>query len=78
MLLTMPKLVLLETDPVSGSWTGQGHSRFSPTPLALAQVGTSIGLDIFVLCLPLPFIFKLHMATKKKIAVGLIFWLGAL
>ncbi|KAI0847852.1 hypothetical protein F5Y00DRAFT_263025 [Daldinia vernicosa] len=70
-------LVLLETDPVSGSWTGKGHARFSPTPLALAQVGTSIGLDVAVLCLPLPVIYRLHMPTRKKIFVGLIFWLGA-
>ncbi|KAI8966715.1 hypothetical protein F5Y11DRAFT_361781 [Daldinia sp. FL1419] len=70
-------LVLLETDPVSGSWTGKGHSRFSPTPLALSQVGTSIGLDVVVLCFPLPVIYGLHMPTRKKIFVGLIFWLGA-
>ncbi|KAI1761978.1 hypothetical protein GGR53DRAFT_503358 [Hypoxylon sp. FL1150] len=70
-------LVLCESDPVSGSWTGQGRFRFEPTPLALGQVGTSIALDVVVLCFPIPIIFGLHMPTRKKVAVGLIFWLGA-
>lgn len=46
--------------------------------LGEAQVGSSIALDILVLCLPLPVIFKLHMNNRKKMAVSLIFWLGAL
>lgn len=48
------------------------------TMLGEAQVGTSIALDVLVLCMPLPIILKLHMTMKKKIGVILIFWLGAL
>ncbi|KAI1114205.1 hypothetical protein F5Y14DRAFT_415006 [Nemania sp. NC0429] len=72
-------LVLLESDPVSASWNPMPgfRFRFSPFPLALSQVGTSIALDFVVLFLPVPIIFRLHMATRKKIAIGLIFWLGS-
>jgi hypothetical protein len=46
--------------------------------VGLAQVGTSIALDVIVLTLPLPVIYRLNMKRTRKIAVALIFWLGAL
>lgn len=46
--------------------------------MGLAQVGTSIVLDLLVLCLPLPIILSLHMPRNRKVAISLIFWLGAL
>ncbi|KAI1206319.1 uncharacterized protein F4807DRAFT_439697 [Annulohypoxylon truncatum] len=69
-------LVLTQVDPISDSWKG-GRLRYDSTALGLAQVGTSIALDFVVLCFPLPVISNLHMASKRKIAVALIFWLGA-
>ncbi|KUI71215.1 hypothetical protein VM1G_07108 [Cytospora mali] len=69
-------LVLTQVDPISASWTG-GRLRYNSTALGLAQVGTSIALDFVVLCLPLPVISQLHMASKRKLAVSMIFWLGA-
>ncbi|KAF2728065.1 hypothetical protein EJ04DRAFT_450090 [Polyplosphaeria fusca] len=70
-------LVIFQLDPVSGAWTGVGRLRFDSAALGLGQVGTSIGLDLLVLCFPLPVIHKLQLSTKKKWAVGTIFWLGA-
>ncbi|KAI0099780.1 hypothetical protein GGR51DRAFT_391100 [Nemania sp. FL0031] len=71
-------LILFYGDPISKSWDASvGHWRYDPVPVGLANVGTSIGLDIVVLSLPLPMIYKLHLPTKKKIALGLIFWLGS-
>ncbi|KAI1373813.1 hypothetical protein F4677DRAFT_428336 [Hypoxylon crocopeplum] len=69
-------LVLTQVDPIEDSWKG-GRLRYDSTALGLAQVGTSIALDFVVLCFPLPVISRLHMASKRKIAVSLIFWLGA-
>lgn len=70
--------MLFEGDPIKTSWTGQGVFRFDTVALGLAQSGTSIALDFVVLAYPLPVIFRLHMDRKRKIAVTLIFWLGAL
>lgn len=70
-------LVIFQLDPVSGAWTGIGRLRFDSAALGLGQVGTSIALDVVVLCFPLPVIHKLQLSTKKKWAVSTIFWLGA-
>ncbi|RAK90787.1 hypothetical protein BO79DRAFT_252970 [Aspergillus costaricaensis CBS 115574] len=70
-------LVLLEGDPISMSWTGEGHFRFDTVALGLAQSGTSIALDVAVLLLPIPVLWSLHMRPHKKFGVLLIFWLGA-
>ncbi|MCJ1405150.1 hypothetical protein MMC11_008376 [Xylographa trunciseda] len=70
-------LLLIQGDPISATWTGIGILRFDSTALGLAQVGSSIILDIIVLCLPVPVIFGLHMRTQRKVAIAMIFWLGA-
>ncbi|KAI1411212.1 hypothetical protein F5Y13DRAFT_201420 [Hypoxylon sp. FL1857] len=69
-------LVLLQGKPVSASWTGKGVLQFSPNALGLSQVGTSIALDVIVLCFPLPVIFRLHMPTSRKVGLAMVFWLG--
>lgn len=76
-LISGSQLVLTQVDPISQSWKG-GRLRYDSAALGLAQVGTSISLDFLVLCLPLPVISTLQMAKKRKIAVGMIFWLGGL
>ncbi|KAH5254333.1 hypothetical protein HBI25_136520 [Parastagonospora nodorum] len=65
-------------DPVDAAWGASvGKPRFDPAMLGYGQVGSSIALDILVLCLPIPLIYRLHLDRKRKIAVMLIFWLGA-
>ncbi|KUI61179.1 hypothetical protein VP1G_11195 [Cytospora mali] len=71
------ELLVTQVDPISETWTG-GRPRYNTTALGLAQVGTSIALDFAVLCLPLPVVLQLNMALGRKLAVSLIFWLGAL
>ncbi|KAL4999870.1 hypothetical protein BDV10DRAFT_184014 [Aspergillus recurvatus] len=71
-------LVLFEGDPISAAWTGVGRFRYDTVAIGVSQVGTSIALDFIVLMFPLPVIWTLHMPTRRKIAVALIFWLGAL
>ncbi|KAL4736673.1 hypothetical protein BDV11DRAFT_207414 [Aspergillus similis] len=77
-LFFFSQLVLFEGDPISASWTGIGRFRYDTVAIGESQVGTSIALDFVVLMFPLPVIWRLHMPTRRKIAVALIFWLGAL
>lgn len=72
------QLLVFQVDPVSGAWTGVGRLRFDLAALALAQVGSSIALDIIVLCFPIPVIHRLQLKSSKKRAVAVIFWLGIL
>ncbi|KAI0456308.1 hypothetical protein F5B21DRAFT_502501 [Xylaria acuta] len=55
---------------------GTYHWRLDPTAVGYTQVGSSLILDVVILCFPLPVISRLHMPTRRKIAVGGIFWLG--
>ena len=43
---------------------------------AFAAIG--LGLDLVILCLPLPVIRGLQMSFRRKIELLAIFWLGAL
>jgi hypothetical protein len=76
-LIQSLQLVLFQSDPFEASWKGGGRLRFDSAKLGLAQVGSSIALDVMVLCFPLPVISRLQLQTKKKWAVGVIFWLGS-
>ncbi|KAJ8133035.1 hypothetical protein O1611_g588 [Lasiodiplodia mahajangana] len=68
--------VITQVDPISQSWTG-GRLRYDSSALGLAQIGTSVGLDLVVLAFPLPMIYRLQMAPLRKLSISLIFWLGA-
>ena len=72
------QLVIFQVDPVSDAWTGKGHFTVNATAFGLAQAGTSLCLDVLVLVLPLPVLSQLHMKTERKVAVGIILWLGGL
>lgn len=52
--------------------------RYDMTAMGLAQVGSSIALDVVVLCFPLPIVFSWLLSARKKCMVFLMFWLGAL
>jgi hypothetical protein len=55
-----------------------GVNRIPSTPLNNSQAIINIVLDLLVLLFPLPVISRLHMATKRKVGVMFIFWLGGL
>lgn len=76
--LTSYQVILFNGKPVSAAWTGVGILQFDTVAVGLAQGGSSIALDIIVLCLPIPIILGLHMHAKRKVAVIGMFWLGAL
>jgi len=69
-------LVLCQIKPIAFPLT-QAGLRFNDTAFGLAQVATSFTLDLLVLCLPLPVISRLNMKKQRKLALILIFWLGA-
>ena len=69
-------LVLLELDPIAFPLM-TAKLRLDSSAIGLGQVASSFALDILVLCLPLPVILRLHMKWERKLAVALIFWLGA-
>lgn len=52
--------------------------RYDMTALGLAQSGSSIALDIIVLCFPLPIVLRMLLSPRKKFMVFFMFWLGAL
>lgn len=52
--------------------------RWDMRALGLAQVYSSIALDIIVLCFPLPIVFRMLLSPRKKLMVFAMFWLGAL
>ena len=46
--------------------------------LFYAGAGSDIAVDFIILFIPWPFIWKLQMSTKNKIAVTSVFFLGIL
>lgn len=72
------QIILFQGKPVSAAWTGMGILQFDTVKVGLALCGSSMGLDILVLCLPIPVILGLHMNTQRKIAVIGMFSLGLL
>ncbi|KAI0869413.1 hypothetical protein GGS24DRAFT_478871 [Hypoxylon argillaceum] len=66
--------------PVSDFWTkppGESHRSFDHvTEMFNAQCFADMTLDIFIVILPLPQIWKLQMPTRVKVQVSSIFLLG--
>lgn len=52
--------------------------RYDLATMGIAQVASSIALDIIVLCFPLPIVFRMLLSPRKKFMVFFMFWLGAL
>ncbi|CAI6331426.1 unnamed protein product [Periconia digitata] len=70
-------LMLNMYDNITTAWgKSTGSPRYDPAKFGYAQVGSSIALDVLVLCLPLPLVSRLHLEWKRKVAVALIFCLG--
>ncbi|KAI1183939.1 hypothetical protein F5B17DRAFT_104779 [Nemania serpens] len=69
-------LVLFQITPLNFEIINKVTLRYDSTALGLAQVATSIALDVLVLCMPIPVLFRLRMDPKRKWAVFFIFWLG--
>ncbi|KAI1127676.1 hypothetical protein F5Y10DRAFT_242428 [Nemania abortiva] len=70
-------LTLFQKRYYSDLLNGTGEWLLDSSSVGIAQVSSSIALDVAVLIFPLPVIYRLNMARTRKIAVALIFWLGA-
>lgn len=51
---------------------------FTTRKLTIPIAAVGLAIDVFLFVIPLLAVSKLHMATKKKLGVGLIFATGAL
>ena len=72
-------LVLLHRDPIDFTWGAHpGQPRFDVAKVGYALTGSSIALDLCVLCFPIPLVLRLHMSTKQKLSVVFMFLLGSL
>ena len=70
-------VTLFQDKPIARNWGAPG-TAVNWRDLYLVEIVVDIALDIFILCMPLPVISRLHMSRKKKWLIGGIFWLGAL
>jgi len=68
--------------PIHGMWaknSKDAHAMLkAPTQMFLAQSYADVALDVVIIAVPIPLIWKLQMDIKKKIGVSCIFLLGAL
>lgn len=61
------------------SWTGETEgSCFSFNTFAWAQSSINIVLDLIIILLPIPQLWKLNMGRKKRIQIVLMFSVGLL
>ncbi len=72
---------LFECYPISQVWTtfyGQPRKCYDYLPMFFATVITNMIMDIMILTIPWPMIWKLQMPLRQKVAVTGIFLLGGL
>ena len=72
---------LFECFPISQVWNtfyGQPRHCYDYLPMFMATAISNMIIDILIILLPWHMIWKLQMPTRQKIAVGVIFTLGAL
>ncbi|KAJ8058508.1 hypothetical protein OCU04_012694 [Sclerotinia nivalis] len=73
-------LIIFQCHPVSIFWTKfefqYGDSCFQTIPFYESTTYTDFLLDILILALPIPMIWKLQLPLKQKIAVSFVFLLG--
>ncbi|KAI1208032.1 uncharacterized protein F4807DRAFT_432932 [Annulohypoxylon truncatum] len=72
--------ILLECTPVSQAWLPQlertGHC-YNPLPAFAGMATTNMIIDIAILAIPQPIVWKLNMPLSRRIAISMIFLLGA-
>ena len=70
---------LLICSPIEYNWNKNIHGSCGDTNAASIAGGISnMVLDIIVIILPMPMVWRLQMATKKKVIISGIFGLGIL
>jgi hypothetical protein len=72
---------LFQCNPIWHNWgtVPDEMSGCDPNIIYMYQAAavTNMASDVLILCIPIPFIFKLHMPLRQKLAVLGIFLTGA-
>ena len=65
--------------PLTHAWNPVpgGHCK-SVTVEEITSVSVNMAIDIAIVVLPMPSLWKLQMATKKKVGISVLFGLGLL
>lgn len=69
-------VTLFQDHPIARNWGAPGHA-INWRIFYIVEIATDVALDIFILCLPLPVIHRLHVTNKKRWLINGVFWLGA-
>ncbi|KAJ8131016.1 hypothetical protein O1611_g2610 [Lasiodiplodia mahajangana] len=72
--------ILLECIPISQSFVSPPKRTgrcYNPIPAFDALATTNLALDISILIIPQPYVWKLNVSFKRRVALSLIFLLGA-
>lgn len=79
-IITFVFVFVFRCTPIKQVWESQQGERKHCIGIQsnYAYAVSSVVLDIMVLSMPWPMIWKLHMAFRQKIAVTAIFMLGAM
>lgn len=78
--LTATFVVVFQCKPINAYWNNFAQAPYclnSPKMLLGYEI-TNLFVDVFILCIPLPIVWKLHLQTSKKAGLVGIFLLGAL
>lgn len=75
---------LFECMPIEQVWKSlygtpehEAHC-YNYLPMFIATAISNMCMDVLVLTVPLPMVWRLNMATRQKVAVSIFFLLGAL
>ncbi|KAI2615090.1 hypothetical protein GGR54DRAFT_308286 [Hypoxylon sp. NC1633] len=72
--------ILLECIPVSQAWLPQSQRDgqcYNPLPAFDAMATTNMIIDIAILTIPQPIVWKLNMPLRRRVGISIIFLLGA-
>ncbi|KAI0183597.1 hypothetical protein EV127DRAFT_474986 [Xylaria flabelliformis] len=72
---------IFQYEPVSGYWSKEPQNRVATqelTRMYLSQSYADVSLDVAIISLPVPLVWKLQMSFDRKVAISGIFLLGAL
>ncbi|KAK8915434.1 Satratoxin biosynthesis SC1 cluster protein 4 [Metarhizium anisopliae] len=77
--LIAESIVIFQCHPIHLLWDSLGASPrcFKSSALLLGYEMTNLFLDVSILCIPIPVVLKLKLATSRQIAVLGIFMLGS-
>jgi hypothetical protein len=68
-----------QCDPIAAVWDFKLDANcIDPVAFSLAIALSGVLADLIVLCLPLQMVWRLHLPTRQKLVLSMIFGLGGL